>query len=228
MKIDARRLATGRGLLVTVVAAGVLAGGGAATAFAASHDGSPSPSASPSERADSPPPATAVTASQAVDAALKAVPGKAGEVELDDEHGKPVWEVDVLADGGGWRDVTVDSGTGKVLTNRADRPDTGARDDDGHGDDRGNGRGDDRGDDRGGHKDDDQAEAAALRKATVSASGAADAALKAVPGRVTSAEFEQEHGQTYWEVDVTGNDGAEHELHVDAASAKILKSETGD
>ncbi|TYB44820.1 PepSY domain-containing protein [Actinomadura chibensis] len=227
MKIDARRLVTGRGLLVTVVAAGVLAGGGAATAFAASHEGSPSPSASPTGSADAPPPATAVSAAQAADAALKAVPGKVGEIELDDEHGKPVWEVDVLADGGGWRDVTVDSGSGKVLTNTADRPDTGGRDDD-HGDDRDDDRGDDRGDGHGDDEGDDQAEAAALGKAAVSASGAADAALKAVPGRVTSVEFEQEHGKAYWEVDVTANGGAEHELHVDAASAKILKNETGD
>lgn len=215
MKINARRLVTGRGWMVTALAAGVLVGGGAATAVAASHGGSAAPARSAAP-AQGPPAgtATAVTAAQAADAALKAAPGKVEEVELDGEHGKPVWEIDVLADGGGRRDVTVDPGTGKVLSNRADRPDADDHDhdhDDGDGDGDGDGR-----------------DAAALREAAVSASQAADAALKSVPGRVTSVEFEQEHGRAFWEVDVTGRDGVERELHVDAASAKILATEAGD
>jgi uncharacterized membrane protein YkoI len=142
-----------------------------------------------------------VSIKQAVDAALKTVPGKAEEVELDDEHGRTAWEIDVLAENGARRDVTVDAATGKVLTSRADD-----RDDD----------------------DDDRDDAAALRKAKVTAPAAADAALKAVSGRVTSADFETEHGRAVWEVDVTGEDGAEHEVTVDAMTGKVLNQEVDE
>ncbi|MFB4307542.1 PepSY domain-containing protein [Actinomadura sp. GTD37] len=195
MKIDARRMFRGRGLLVTVVAAGVLAGGGTTAAVAAAHDDGPGRSAAPSgDRPEGEAPKTAVSIAQAADAALKAVPGTVAEIELDDEDGGTAWEVDVLAGNGDRRDVTVDSGTGKVLTNRAD--------------------------DRDG--DDDDGDPAVLRKAKVTAPAAADAALKAVQGRVTSADFEHEHGKAVWEVGVTGRDGAEHEITVDAATGKVL------
>ncbi|TDB80696.1 peptidase M4 [Actinomadura sp. KC216] len=198
MRIDPRRFVSGRGLLVTVVAAGVIAGGGAATAFAA-HDDGPGTPTPPSGGAA---PGASVTAAEAAAAALKAAPGTIEEMELDD--GRRAWEVDLLAGTGGWREVRVDSGTGKILFNRAARPD----DDD----------------------DDDRNVPTALRKAKVSASEAAQAALKAVPGAVTSVDFEQEDGRSGWEVDVTGRDGAEHELIVDAATAKVVtdKAEQDD
>ncbi|TMR27569.1 PepSY domain-containing protein [Actinomadura geliboluensis] len=196
MKNNARRLVTKRGLLVSAVAAGVLAAGGTTAAFATAQD-APAAAAAPSD--DRPGGAAAapeVALAQAADAALKKVPGTVAEAELDDEDGKAVWELDVLAQDGTWHDVTVDSGDGKVLTDRADE--------DG----------------------DDAAEAAALRKASVGAPAAADAALKAVQGHVTSAEFELEDGKAVWEVDVAGKDGAEHEVTVDAASGKVLTQKT--
>ncbi|WP_203596184.1 PepSY domain-containing protein [Actinomadura bangladeshensis] len=201
MKINARRMVTGRGLLVTVVAAGVLAGGGATAAVAAAHDDDPAPRATPAgERHDDAAPKTAVSLAQAVDAALKAAPGTVAEIELDDEHGRTAWEIDVVAENGERRDVAIDAADGKVLTNRAD----------------------DRDDDR----DDD--DPAALRGAKVTAAAAADAALKAVPGRVTSADFETGHGKAVWEVDVAGQDGAEHELTIDAADGKVLAKEVDE
>ncbi|MEU5987955.1 PepSY domain-containing protein [Spirillospora sp. NPDC047418] len=204
MKINARRMVTGRGLLVTVVAAGVLAGGGATAAVAASHDDDPAPRANPAgERHDDAAPKTAVSLAQAVDAALKAAPGTVAEIELDDEHGRTAWEVDIVAANGERRDVTVDAADGKVLTNRADD-----RDDD--------------------DRDDGEDDPAALRGAKVTAAAAADAALKAVPGRVTSADFETEHGKAVWEVDVAGKDGAEHELTIDAADGKVLLKEVDE
>ncbi|GAA1826842.1 PepSY domain-containing protein [Actinomadura chokoriensis] len=206
MKIDARRMVTGRGLLVTVVAAGVLAGGGATAAVAAAHDDDPAPRATPAgERHDDAAPKTAVSLAQAVDAALKAAPGTVAEIELDDEHGRTAWEVDVVADNGQRREVTVDAADGKVLTNRADDRDDHGRDADG--------------------RDDDPA---ALRGAKVTATAAADAALKAVPGRVTSADFETEHGKAVWEVDVAGRDGAGHEVTIDAGSGKVLAEEVDE
>ncbi|MFI0406823.1 PepSY domain-containing protein [Actinomadura sp. 3N508] len=189
MRFDPRRFVSGRGLLVTVVAAGVIAGGGAATAFAA-HDDGPGTPASPSGGAS---PETSVT--EAAAAALKAVPGTIEEIELDGDDGRRTWEVDVLAGNGGLRDVRVDPRTGEILSNRAARPDDA--------------------------DDDDRDPSTALRKAKVSAAEAATAALKAVPGTVTSVDFEREDGRSGWEVDVTGRDGIERELFVDAATAKV-------
>ncbi|TDD20084.1 peptidase M4 [Actinomadura sp. KC06] len=206
MRIDARRFVSGRGLLVTVVAAGVLAGGGAATAFAA-NDGPGTPT--PPSGGASPRSGAQVTAAEAAAAALKASPGTVEEIELDDDDGGRAWEIDIVANGGGRRDVTVDSGTGKVLSDRAARPDDG--DDDGDDDD-----------------DDRPLSAAALRKAQVSAADAVGAALKAVPGTVTSVDFESEDGKALWEVDVTGPGGTEHELTVDAANAKVLTNGTDE
>ncbi|WP_067795997.1 PepSY domain-containing protein [Actinomadura formosensis] len=205
MGIDVRRMFTGRGLVVTVVAAGVLAGGGATAAVAAGHGDDRGRGAVPSDddRHDDHPadgsPEPAVSLAQAVDAALKAVSGKVEEVELDGEHGKTVWEVGVLAGNGARRDVTVDSGTGKVLANRADD-----RDEEG------------------------KADSAALRKAEVTAPAAAGAALKAVPGHAVSAEFRRGHRGAVWEVEVIGRNGAEHEVAVDAATGKVLGGGHGE
>lgn len=187
MSFDVRRAFTGRGLLVTLVAAGVVAGGGA-TAVAAASDGGPRDGRDPAGAVAASPSGASVTAVQAAGAALKAVPGTAEEVGLDDG----VWEVDVLAENGGWREVTVDARDGKVRTNRPDDGD-----------------------------DDDRNEAGALRKAGITASEAAEAALRTAPGTVTSVEFDGDDGASAWEVEVAGRDGSERELTVDAATGKV-------
>ncbi|NDU74969.1 peptidase M4 [Actinomadura sp. DSM 109109] len=192
MRFDARRMVAGRGLLVTVAAAGALAAGGATAAIAAADGGEGAP---PSGGA---PARTAVSLAQAADAALKTAPGTIGEIELDTEHGKAVWEVDVLTGGGSWRTVVLDSGSGKVVTDRADDPDGTER------------------------------EAAALRGAKVTAADAAAAALKAVPGHATSADLDGERGRALWEVDVTGADGTVREVTVDAATGKAAAGEADD
>ncbi|MER6999571.1 PepSY domain-containing protein [Streptomyces sp. NPDC000410] len=53
---------------------------------------------------------------------------------------------------------------------------------------------------------------------------AADAALRAVPGTVTSAELDE----AGWEVEVRGKDGKEHELRVDAKTAKVTPDADAD
>ncbi|MFD0687128.1 PepSY domain-containing protein [Actinomadura fibrosa] len=216
--MDVRSMLSGRRLLVTAVAAAAVAGGGAATALAAGHDGGDRGGRTGA------PPATAVSARQAADAALKAAPGVIDELELDDADDRTVWEADVLAQDGTWREVVVDSGTGKVLTNEPrDRGDDRGRDDD-HGDDHGHDRGDDHGDDHGrhrGHEGRSADGAAALRNAKVTAAAAADVALKAVPGRVTSLEFERRRDGAAWEARVAAADGTRHRVTLDAATARI-------
>lgn len=203
----------GRGLVAAAVTAGILVVGGGAAAIAAGGDDdrSAARSAAPAARQSTPPsgrgtPADAgpagprddgpVTAAEAAAAALKAVPGKVEEIDLEDS----VWEIDLLADRGGWRDVTVDARSGKVLSDRADDDDD----------------------------DDDRSERAALRKAKVTAIEAAGAALKRAPGTVTSVEFDDDDGKAVWEVEITGQEGNERELIVNAKTAKVSFDDDDD
>ncbi len=66
-----------------------------------------------------------VTADEARDAALAAVPGTAGEVELENEDGNVVYGVEVTDASGAAYDVKVDAGNGTVLAQEADDGDEG-------------------------------------------------------------------------------------------------------
>ncbi|MBN3931518.1 PepSY domain-containing protein [Streptomyces verrucosisporus] len=97
--------------------------------------------------------------------------------------------------------------------------DTGDRDDEA--DDRGD---DSRNDDKGGDRDDDRDEPRTPRGAEVTLQEAVAAALRAVPGTAESAELEDDDSdRPVWEVGVLGEDGAWHEVSVDAGSADVLE-----
>ena len=61
-----------------------------------------------------------ITPDQAKAAALAAVPGNAGQVELENEDGNVVFGVEVTTSAGKVIDVKVDAGNGKVLAQEAD------------------------------------------------------------------------------------------------------------
>lgn len=61
-----------------------------------------------------------ITPDQAKAAALAAVPGTAGQVELENEDGNVVFGVEVTTSAGKTIDVKVDAGNGKVLAQEAD------------------------------------------------------------------------------------------------------------
>lgn len=63
--------------------------------------------------------AAKITPDQAKTAALAAVPGTAGKVELDNENGSVVFGVEVTNAAGARTDVKVDAGNGKVLAQEA-------------------------------------------------------------------------------------------------------------
>ncbi len=58
--------------------------------------------------------------SQAKRSALKEVPGTVIDAELGNENGYVVWEVEVDADDGSYREVKVDAGNGQVLVQEAE------------------------------------------------------------------------------------------------------------
>ncbi|KAK1178976.1 PepSY domain-containing protein [Streptomyces sp. NBS 14/10] len=82
---------------------------------------------------------------QAVDAAVKKIPGTATSAELDDDNGRSAaWDIEVTDTKGAEHEVTVDARSGKVTAVRADDD----RDDhDGHDRSGDNDRGDDRDED---------------------------------------------------------------------------------
>jgi uncharacterized membrane protein YkoI len=64
--------------------------------------------------------AATISPDQAKQAALAAVPGTAGKVELESENGNVVYGVEVTANGT-TTDVKVDAGNGSVLAKDADQ-----------------------------------------------------------------------------------------------------------
>lgn len=61
-----------------------------------------------------------ITPEEAQAAATAAVPGTAGDAELENENGSVVYEVPVTADDGTVTEVKVDAGNGNVLASEAD------------------------------------------------------------------------------------------------------------
>ncbi|MEU0356102.1 PepSY domain-containing protein [Streptomyces cyaneofuscatus] len=164
------------------------------------------------DRSDDRTPAAAKSAGisldQAVAAALKSVPGTVTQAELDrdddDHNGRTVWELDVRGSDKKWHDVTVDADNGKVLKTR-----------------------DDDNDDRDDH---------APRSSAVTLDDAAAAALKTAPGTITSIDLDDDDDDDKgskgnvlrWDVDIAGKDGKQHELKVDAKTAKVTVDRDDD
>ena len=71
-----------------------------------------------------------ISADVAQAAALKAVPGTAGKVELDNENGSVVYSVEIADSAGAEVDVKVDAGNGAVLDQQANDGDEAAEADD--------------------------------------------------------------------------------------------------
>ncbi|MFE2987280.1 PepSY domain-containing protein [Streptomyces sp. NPDC059262] len=112
-----------RNIVIATIAAVALIGGGTATAVAVAggDDDTTSAGTSTASRGTG-----QVTASDAIAAALKSVPGTAVSAELDDENDHVVWEVEVL-NGTTWHDVLVDPATGRVTGSHTSRHDDTAR-----------------------------------------------------------------------------------------------------
>ncbi|MFC8225583.1 PepSY domain-containing protein [Streptomyces sp. NPDC057287] len=202
-----------RNIAVAAFTAAVLVGGGLATtaAFADSGSSGQDDRTATADRSAGNTGAARnattgrVAVDEAVGVALKAVPGTVTEAERDDDdddRAGTVWELDVYGSDKVWHDVTVDAASGKVLSDRED----------------------DDNDDRDRH---------APRSAAVSLDAAVKAALGAQPGTVTSVDLDDDDddhtsGALRWDVDVTGKDGKQHELHVDAKSGKVTVDHDDD
>ncbi|MFE9172956.1 PepSY domain-containing protein [Streptomyces kebangsaanensis] len=139
-------------------------------------------------------PGVGVGLKQAADAATRSVAGTVTEVEPAGWWGKAVWEVDVVDAKGTEHEVTVNATDGKATVGRADRDEDG----------------------------DDHGDAALAKSARIGPGQAVDTALGEVPGSATSAELGHDHGRrAVWRIDVTDDQGAEHEVTVDAHTGEV-------
>lgn len=213
-----------RNIVIAVVTAAALVGGGTATALAVSGDEAPTARTAENraagddargddDRDDDRGRADAddrdgdddarvvssggVTAADAIAAALKHTPGTAVSAGLDgdDDGGKAVWEVDVLGGGDTWHSVRVDPGTGKVL---------GASEDD---------------------EDDTDEVRAALKGASVTAGEAAKAA--AAKGTVTSVDLDDDDDKG-WEAETRASGGDERDWRIDSGSGSVTADRDDD
>lgn len=132
------------GALATVLTLGAL-GGGAALASGGNDDSAASGSVQAPEREfenearedKNLGQRAGLSASDAANAALNSQPGEVTKVELDDEEGYVVYEVEIIANNGVEHDLKVDAGNGDILKadtdnddDRDDRDDDNDRDDD--------------------------------------------------------------------------------------------------
>lgn len=183
------------------------------------------------DRAESDALATLATVSEqeATKAATDLVPGTISSIQLDDEDGYVVWQIDITKADGTMVEVLVDAGdvsnsvqevedvddadearvvgTLKAPAEAADEVEAA----DGSPEDLAQ----------------DKAESDALaRLATVSEQEAIKAATDAAPGTLNTIQLDEEDGFVVWEAEITQGDGTVIEVLVDAGDASILAQET--
>ncbi|GAA1577989.1 hypothetical protein GCM10009678_70840 [Actinomadura kijaniata] len=135
-----------------------------------------------------------ITARQAAEAASRAVPGRVAGLDLDADEDRFVWEAEVLATDGTWRQVRLDAHDAALL---GVHPDTSDR-------------------------DDDAARAKTLRTAGADAGRIAADAPRTAPGMVVSVDLDRRRGVHVWRVEVVETDGDKRELTVDPATGGVV------
>ena len=176
-------------VLIPVLAVAVLAGGGFTIANAQGQ-------AALAKQAK-------ITQDEAINAALEKVPGTVEEVELEDEKGTIVYEIELVSTDGTEHEVEVDAQTGEVLKVEAD-------------------------DDDENEEEDSQNQAKLAKQAKITEDEAINMALEKVPGTVNEIELEVENGTVVYEIEVLSTDGTEQEVKVDAQTGEVLKVEADD
>ncbi len=73
----------------------------------------------------------------------------------------------------------------------------------------------------------EKAESAKLAaQAKVTEQQAKDTALAKTPGTVTGSDIGDENGTISWEIDITGTDGTQHEVQINATTGAVLAADT--
>ena len=137
-----------------------------------------------------------VTLMQAIDIAKQNAKGDlvSAKFDYDDDDTTSEYEVELVANGTSY-EVKIDANTGKVLKTKQESLDK-----------------------------KDMAEYSAMKQAKVSLTSAMQTASQSVNGKVISAEFELEKGQSIYDIEVVkGNQ--KYDVSVDANTGKVLSSQ---
>ncbi|WP_181727319.1 PepSY domain-containing protein [Streptomyces sp. PT12] len=224
-----------RNLIIAIVAAGAVIGGGTLAGAAMSSDDQEPASAalddlnvadaaSGDDGADDTGGDDATTddggsgsvAEQAVATAVAEVPGVVTEIERDHDDGRRGWEIDVFGDDEQWYKLLVSEDGTEVVNARADDDDD---DDDRDDDDGRDGRDDDDGRDDRDDDDDDRTAASSLLAdgSRIDAAQAIRLAEEHTSGTLREADVENGH----WKLELRTDDGAEREIRISLASGEI-------
>lgn len=144
--------------------------------------------------------AAKTTLAQAVAVAEQGAEGRGLEIGLEDRNGTYAYKVTVVTKDDNVSDVFVDPATGKILRTEAEGLVSRIFD------------------------REDRVEAAKLKEATATLSGAITAAEQQAGGKAIEAGYEDENGRTFFEVTVA-KDNAVRDVRVDGATGKVVKIE---
>ena len=178
-------------MLIPALAVAILAGGGFTIANAAAPQDKPTTKVAEENdtqiQAELAKQAT-VTEEAAIKIALEQVPGTVEEVELEDENGTIIYEIEIKAEDGTEQEVDIDATTGDVVKVEAE---------------------DDEED-----EDDEQkiSQAELAKQAKVTEEAAIKIALEQVPGTVKEVELDIENGTIVYEIEIRAEDGTEQEV----------------
>ncbi|MFE7121210.1 PepSY domain-containing protein [Streptomyces sp. NPDC057654] len=143
-----------------------------------------------------------VGATEAVAAALKAVPGTVTEIDLDEDDPGLVWEADVLGKDGKFHEVTLDAGNARVLDQHVEHKDNGY-----HGVSHAR----------------KELKGATVDAAEAARKGARDGAT------VTKADLDDDHrAASVWKVETVTKQGKEHNLLIDPRTGAVTNGPADD
>ena len=161
--------------------------------------------------------ASIISEAQAVDIADEAYTGNGSmtEVELENEDGITVYEVEFTENNGNEVDVVIDAETGDVIAVESDEDEDEEEDEDEQEED----------EESEDEEELEDAEQAVLKsQAKVSQDEAYDIALRAYSGsgEFNEMDLDDEDGVLRWEVEFVERDGNEVEVHVDATTGVVI------
>ncbi|GAB2828837.1 hypothetical protein GCM10022221_29120 [Actinocorallia aurea] len=138
-----------------------------------------------------------VTAEQAISKAMdKVQDSKVASASLEGEEGSQSWDILVLDKDGKWQTVMVDATSGDVTGPKAASSETTAK------------------------------MSTAVKDAKITATDAITKATEKQPGTVKELKFHEKDGKGAWMVEVVDDQGAEHEVVVDATSGEAVMKPT--
>ncbi len=137
-----------------------------------------------------------ISVSEAEKIALKEVKGNVDEVEIEEEHGKQVYKVDIDVEGEEDHDVHIDVYTGEVLAVETD-------DDD----------------------DLDDEVRIADKSDLISIEEAISIALNQADGKVTKVELDEDDDKYVYEIEIKMSENREADIEISATDGKVLETD---